>query len=111
MLAEPPMLVVPRLQVPALLPQLVSERESIMEFPPALISPRTTRAAGGSRGRILYTVVVIRCLALGSGPTLVGVQPVATTLRSLAVAPLVTDTTKTPSWAPLSMTGTAVVPL
>src|SRR3990172_232026 len=111
MVAEPPMLVVPRLQVPALGPQLVSERESTTESPLALISPRTTRAAGGSRNRIWFTVVVIRCLALGPFPVLVGVQPVVTTLRSLALAPLVTETMKTPNWAPLIRTGTAVAPL
>src|SRR3990172_2611501 len=111
MLADPPMLVAPRLQVPSLLPQLVSDRESTVAFPPALISPRTTGAAGGSRNRIWYTVVVIRCLALGPFPVLVGVQPVVTTLRSLAPAPLVTDTMKTPNWAPLIRTGTAVAPL
>src|SRR6266545_2822838 len=108
MLAEPLMLVAPRLQVPSLGPQLVSERESIVESPLALISPRTTNAAGGSRNRIWYTVVVIRCLALGPLPMLVGVQPVVTTLRSLTAAPLVTDTVKTPNWTPLITTGTAV---
>src|SRR3972149_1786143 len=111
MLAEPPMLVAPSLQVPSLLPQLVSDRESTVAFPPALISPRTTRAAGGSRNRIWYTVVVIRCLALGPFPVLVGVQPVVTTLRSLALAALVADTRKAPRWAPWIGAGTAVAPL
>ena len=110
MVAEPPIVVTPLLQVPALLPQLVSERESMFEFPPAEISPRTTRAAGGSRNRIWYTVAVIFCLALRTVPEPAIPHAVATMFRSLEVAPFVTDTVNVPICAPFTETGTAVLP-
>src|SRR5260370_37400718 len=44
---EPPVCVRPRLQVPSLGPQLVSARESMLEWPLTPISPRTVSAAGG----------------------------------------------------------------
>src|SRR5437879_12297114 len=100
MVAEPPIVVTPLLQVPALLPQLVSERESTFEFPPAEISPRTTRAAGGSRNRIWYTVAVIFCLALRTVPEPAIPHAVATTVRALGVDPIGTGAGDVASCAP-----------
>ena|SRR5205809_4238679 len=112
MAAEPPVAVVPLLIEPALFPQLVSDLESMRACPLALISPRTVSAEGGGL-RLksgLKTVTWIFCLTLGPVPVLVGVQPVATMFRSLADAPLATDTVKTPIWAPFIMTATAALP-
>ena len=89
MAAEPPVVVVSLLIEPGLFPQLVSDLESMRAWPLALISPRTVSAAGGGL-RLksgLKTVTWIFCLALGPVPVFVGVQPVATMFRSLAVSP------------------------
>src|SRR5215510_14593287 len=105
------MVVAPSLVVPVLFPQLVSDLESTKAWPPTLISPRTVSADGRpSMGLILKTVTWILCFTLGPGPVFVGVQPVATTLRSLAVGPSVTVTVNTPTWLALIETGVATLP-
>src|SRR4029453_4076328 len=112
MAAEPPVMVVSLLIEPGLFPQLVSALGSVGGRPLALISPGTVSAAGGGL-RLksgLKTVTWIFCLALGPVPVFVGVQPVATIFCSLEGAPgsleeaPVTETVKTPIWAPFIMT-------
>jgi len=94
-----------------LLPQLVSDRESMRVLPPIPISPRTVNAAGGGKPekRNCSTLTWIFCLTLLAAVS-DGTHPVATMTRSLATVPLVTDTVKTPTCTPFCMTAVVVVP-
>jgi hypothetical protein len=71
---EPLVSVKPRLQVPSLDPQLVSARESMLEWPATPISPRTVSEAGGGNPlkRNWETVAWIFWCAVAALPVLVG---------------------------------------
>src|SRR5260370_37444587 len=96
---EPPVVVAPSLQVPSLGPQLVSARESMLEWPLTPISPRTVSAAGGGAAlkRNWETGAWLFWWALAALP-LGGSHPTATTLRSFGLGPAVSVSEHTPRW-------------
>src|SRR3990167_4504513 len=102
LVAPLPIRVVPLVNVPALFPQLVSQRASMLELPLTSSVPRTHSAQGGSRTRTLVSVTEIRWCALvrRSALTSVGTQPTATTVRSFAAAPGATVRRTPPSAVP-----------